>query len=87
MNELNLTITISVRWVVDYLPIILLDMDSFTKNHKRLTIMMFLVVCDNLILTSLLHFFILNILNEKFNHTLIIFSSFKILRTVNLSLT
>ena len=48
MNELNLTITISVRWVVDYLPFVLLDMDSFTKNHKRLTIMTFLVVCDNL---------------------------------------
>ena len=87
MNELNLTITIYVRWVVDYLPIILLDMYSFTKNYKRLTIMTFLVVCDNLIRTSLLNFFSLNILNEKFNHTLIIFSSFKILRTINLSLT
>ena len=53
MNELNLTITISVRWVVDYLPFVLLDMDSFTKNHKRLTIMTFLVVCDNLTDTPL----------------------------------
>ena len=53
MNELNLTITISVRWVVDYLPFVLLDMDSFTKNHKRLTIMTFLVVCNNLIDTPL----------------------------------
>ena len=53
MNELNLTITIYIRWVVDYLPIILLDMDSFTKNHKRLTIMTFLVVCDNLTDTPL----------------------------------
>ena len=53
MNELNLTITISVRWVVDYLPFVLLDMDSFTKNHKRLTIMTFLVVFDNLTDTPL----------------------------------
>lgn len=51
--KLNLTITISVRWVVDYLPFILLDMDSLTENHKRLTIMSFLVVCDNLIDTPL----------------------------------
>ena len=87
LQQLTKTITISVRWIVDYIPFILLYMDSFTENHKRLTIMTFLVVCDNLIRTSLLHFFILNILNEKFNHTLIIFSSFKILRTINLSLT
>ena len=53
MNELNLTITISVRWVVDYLPFVLLDMDSFTKNHKRLTIMTFLVMSDNLTDTTL----------------------------------
>ena len=53
MNELNFTITISVRWVVDYLPFVLLDMDSFTKHHKRLTIMTFLVVCDNLTDTPL----------------------------------
>ena len=53
MNELNLTITISVRWVVDYLPFVHLDMDSFTKNHKRLTIMTFLVVFDNLTDTPL----------------------------------
>lgn len=53
MNELNLTITISVRWVVDYLPFILLYVDSFTENHKRLTIMTFLVVCDNLTDTPL----------------------------------
>ena len=53
MNELNLTITVSVRWIVDYLPFIFLDMDSFTKNHKRLIIMTFLVVCDNLIDTPL----------------------------------
>ena len=51
--KLNLTITVSVRWVVDYLPFVLLDMDSFTKNHKRLTIMTFLIVCDNLINTPL----------------------------------
>ena len=53
MNELNLTITISVRWIVYYLPFVLLDMDSFTKNHKRLTIMTFLVVFDNLTDTPL----------------------------------
>lgn len=66
MNELNLTITISVRWVVDYLPIILLDMDGFTKNHKRITIMTFLVVCNNLIRTSLLHTFCMKFLCIKF---------------------
>ena len=53
MNELNLTITISVRWVVDYLPFVLLNMYSFAKNHKRLTIMTFLVVFNNLTDTPL----------------------------------
>lgn len=52
-TQLTKTITISVRWIVDYLPFVLLDMDSFTKNHKRLTIMTFLVVCDNLTDTPL----------------------------------
>ena len=53
LQQLTKTITISVRWIVDYLPFVLLDMDSFTKNHKRLTIMTFLVVFDNLTDTPL----------------------------------
>ena len=53
LQQLTKTITISVRWVVDYLPFVLLDMDSFTKNHKRITIMTFLIVCDYLTDTPL----------------------------------
>ena len=49
LQQLTKTITISVMWVFDYLPFVILDMDSFTKNHNLLiAIILFMFVVSTL---------------------------------------